>query len=214
VKRSPAAIIAEISKIDSDIVVLTETNSVIDLGSRYYKAPSRELPISEGSGWRDGENRTTIWSKYPQIDRPTTFNSSISVCSTIDILNRELNVYGTVIGVLGNRRKSFIEDLHSQIQDWKGLKGKGNICIAGDFNISFKDNYYYTEEGRQLIEGCFSELRIKNLTRDIDENIDHIAVSEAFLEASTCTNGFWNEDKTLSDHIGVWVSIEKHEGHQ
>jgi len=214
VKRSPAEIIAKIRTIDADIVVLTETNSVIDLGSPYYKAPSQELPISKDSGWRNGENRTTIWSKYREIDRPITFNSSISVCSTLDISNRELNVYGTVIGVLGNRRKSFIEDLHSQIRDWRKPQNTGKICIAGDFNISFKDNYYYTVEGRRLIEGCFTELGIRNLTGDIDKNIDHIAVSEAFLEASTCTKGFWNEDKTLSDHIGVWVSIEKHRGHQ
>jgi endonuclease/exonuclease/phosphatase family metal-dependent hydrolase len=49
-------------------------------------------------------------------------------------------------------------------------------------------------------------MRLQNLTSEIDGNIDHIAISKSFRKTAECA---WNLDKTLSDHIGVSVSVER-----
>jgi len=89
------------------------------------------------------------------------------------------------------------------------LPGAGNICIAGDFNISFSDNFYYTKEGRQKITSSFEELQIANLTQSIPQNMDHIAISKSFLKSMKCTEQIWIDDKRLSDHIGVSIMLDR-----
>lgn len=84
-------------------------------------------------------------------------------------------MYGTIIGVEGNRRSSFREDLALQIEGVTRLSGTGkSICVAGDYNCSFCDNYYYTKDGRKSILKCFEENQLSLLTADREECIDHI----------------------------------------
>jgi hypothetical protein len=204
-------IIEELRRIGADILVLTETSSVIDLGSEYsHSLASVPLPVSQYSG--AGENRTTIWSKS-SIKKLKTYDSSVSVCGGIQTEYGNLAVYGTVIGIQGNREKSFLPHLEKQIADWERIGKSSDICIAGDFNISFCDPYYYTKTGRALISESFAKLQIKNLTAEITENIDHIAISDAFVKNAKCKNYEWNKEKKLrvprlSDHKGVCISLE------
>ena len=117
-----------------------------------------------------------------------------------------LLVYGTIIGVLGNRRQSFRDDLVKQLADFSRITSQGrSLCIAGDFNCSFYDDYYFTSSGRESILQNFSENHIRLLTNQIPECIDHIAVTESFLNGSTFQAEEWNSDKTLSDHKGIAV---------
>jgi endonuclease/exonuclease/phosphatase family metal-dependent hydrolase len=103
--------------------------------------------------------------------------------------------------------KVLIKTLDKQITDWRRISQIGNICVAGDFNISFGDNYYYTKDGRQKINSTFEELKIENLTQHIPENIDHIAISSSFIQSNSSTTSIWNENKKLSDHIGVCLTL-------
>lgn len=200
-------IVEALKEVDADILILTETNSLIHPGEEYSSFATTSLQLLDEPHYENGENRTTIWSKYPVNRYMKTYDSFTSICVGIRTPLGELNVYGTIIGIYGNRNESFNVDLEMQIADWRRISEMENICVAGDFNISFADNYYYTKLGRQKINDCFQELKIDNLTRQIPENIDHIAISESFVKQRKPVPSFWNEDKKLSDHIGVCVNF-------
>lgn len=56
-----------------------------------------------------------------------------------------------------------------------------DLCIYGDFNCSFAGNYYYTKSDRAALQKAFSENKIRLLTGDMKECINHIAISEKLL---------------------------------
>lgn len=207
-KTRNAKILEALKEVDADILILTETNSLINPGAEYSPFATTSLGLLDEPYYKDGENRTTIWSKYPANRYMQTYDSFTSICTGIRTPYGDLNVYGTIMGIHGNRRESFNVDLDRQLADWKRIRRIGDICIAGDYNLSFMDNYYYTKDGRQKINDSFEELQIKNLTEQIPENIDHIAVSTSFLKFAECKTMVWNEDKKLSDHIGVSVFLQ------
>lgn len=101
------------------------------------------------------------------------------------------------------------------MEDLWRLNGAGyHICYAGDFNLSFCDNYYTKKPARDQLNDLFATLKMKNLTADIPENIDHIVLSDAFISGSSVEKECWNTDKKrarpiiLSDHKGVAVTIQ------
>ena len=54
-----------INKIDLDIIILTETNSIIEFGDKYFSASTKSLPVKyEDFSYEAGENRVTILSKF------------------------------------------------------------------------------------------------------------------------------------------------------
>jgi len=206
-KSRNTKIIESLNEVDADILILTETNTIINPGSAYTPFATTSLKLLNQPYYKKGVNRTTIWSKYPATRFSETYDGFTSICIGIKTPFGDLNVYGTIIGIHGNRRESFNKDLDKQIVDWRRFSQIGNICVAGDFNISFGDNYYYTKEGRQKINSTFEELKIENLTQHIPENIDHIAISSSFIKSKTLKTYVWNENKILSDHIGVCLTL-------
>ncbi len=206
-KTRNTKIVDALKEVDADILILTETSSIIHPGEAYNPFATASLLLLDEPYYKKGENRTTIWTKYPANRYMKTYDGFTSICIGIRTPIGDLNVYGTVIGIHGNRRESFNIDLNEQLADWERICGIGNICVAGDFNISFADNYYYTKDGRQKINSCFNELKVENLTQNIPENIDHIAISVSFLKSLKPVTSVWNEDKKLSDHIGVCVTL-------
>jgi endonuclease/exonuclease/phosphatase family metal-dependent hydrolase len=81
------------------------------------------------------------------------------------------------------------------------------LCISGDFNISFGDNYYFTKSGRQKLNESFARLDLKNLTSEIPQNIDHIIMTKSFIAENSISFETWNLDKTSSDHIGISITV-------
>ncbi len=81
------------------------------------------------------------------------------------------------------------------------------LCICGDFNCSFGDNYYYTKSGRIAIQDCFFKNHIDLLTKNCTECIDHIALSRGLVDGAKIHIDEWNLDKQLSDHKGIAVTI-------
>jgi endonuclease/exonuclease/phosphatase family metal-dependent hydrolase len=93
-----------------------------------------------------------------------------------------------------------------QLDDIEQLSTGGTpVCICGDFNCSFSDNYYFTKPGRGALLRTFSEHDIELLTKNEAECIDHIAVSKRFVTNGGIQVVEWNQDKLLSDHKGIAV---------
>jgi endonuclease/exonuclease/phosphatase family metal-dependent hydrolase len=197
-------IIECLKEVDADILILTETNTAVHFGDVYTYHHSE---ILQESFYKDGERRTSIYCKYSLIESYATFRADTSICKKLKTPFGDLVVYGTVIGINGNRRKNFDADLNEQLKDFKRISVNANFCIAGDLNMTFGDNYYFTQDGRQKLNDSFEKLQLVNLTAGIPENIDHIILSNAFINGKTIKLTEWNLDKKLSDHIGVCVEI-------
>lgn len=192
---------------DADILVLTETDCRLEPEYPYVfkSAPLHDVMPEL---YAATENRVTIYSKYPLVRRLETFDENTSVCVELETEYGNLIVYGTIIGVFGNRHSSFLPDLTMQMTDVERLsKLNDNICFCGDFNLSFSDNYYFTAEGRKRVLTQFEKSGLSILTRNQAECIDHIAISDCFVNHRMFSIEKWNQDKQLSDHKGIAVSF-------
>jgi exonuclease III len=203
-KEKKEKLIAIFNEVKADVWILTETNLAVRPGEGYMPLCSEILPDPKPYAYKPGDHEVIIWSKHPMSEFSIS-ETSTSVCARIKISDDLMTVYGTVIGVLGIK-KDFREHLEKQTKDWKSLRSSSDqICVAGDFNVCWKGKHF-PKIGRDELSECLNEMRLQNLTSEIDGNIDHIAISKSFRKTAECT---WNLDKTLSDHIGVSVSIER-----
>lgn len=205
--KKNAAITAYLHELDADILILTETNEAIQPDCNYQcyytSAPTESF-------YKAGERRTSIYTKYELAGEFDTFRSDTSICKTLRTPFGDLHVYGTVIGINGNRRHNFTTDLDEQVKDFERIAATGNFCLAGDLNMSFCDNYYFTDTGRKTMVDCFNKLNLVNLTGAVAENIDHIVLSKTFITGKKIEVQTWNEERKkgkLSDHMGVCVTI-------
>jgi endonuclease/exonuclease/phosphatase family metal-dependent hydrolase len=198
------SIVEKLENIQADILVLTETIENIELKTSYHQIHTSNLC---DSAYKPFEKRVSVFTKYEIIQQINTHQHNTAVCATVKAPIGALTVYGTIIGIHGNRRQSFKADLELQIEDYIKIAQSNNLCIIGDLNMSFADNYYFTNEGRQKLESTFEKLQLTNLTKDIPENIDHIVLASALAKDKKVVIDVWNRDKKLSDHIGVAVTI-------
>ena len=193
-----------LNSVDADILVLTETDTRINLANYTYQVFSEELDSSQN--YKSTERRVCIYSKYKITNQLKTFDAKTSLCVEIERNIGNLVIYGTIIGIYGNRHSSFNEDLSKQLEDFKNISDKHH-CIIGDYNISFGDNYYYTKISRNLLNKLFETNDLKLVTNDLSEAIDHIAISAAVIQSHKIEIEEWNLDKSLSDHKGVSVKF-------
>ena len=203
------AINAALKELAAEIVVLTETNTCIVPGDGYYVCSTLPLaPDKDGEYYKQGELRVSIYSVFPIIGQLPVSNPETTVCALIDTPYGQLAVYGCIIGIHG-RGKGFDIDLKQQVEDLSQIAQLHPVCYTGDFNVSFCDSYYTKKEAKELLEKSFSTFGMKNLTADIPETIDHIVISESFLANASVQHSCWNEDKKLSDHKGVKVTLQR-----
>lgn len=116
-----------------------------------------------------------------------------------------LNVYGTIIGVFGGKGERFNDDIKLQSLDFEKLSG--NICVAGDFNVALSGFAYPSHKARNQINETIEKLNLKCLTSEIIDNVDHIAISKSYIENHKTGIEIWNEDKKMSDHIGICITL-------
>ena len=197
-------IIENCEKVGADIFVLTETDSRVNL--KYYSIVST-APPKDMENYKQTEARVTIYTNYEIVRRIDTFDDQTAVCVELVTEAGNLLVYGTVIGIYGNRHKNFLYDLQRQVDDIERLAKEGSLCVIGDFNCSFTDNYYFTKDGRKALEDVFSKNDMTIVTREQQECIDHIAVSNEFIAGGVNRVHEWNHDKRLSDHKGIAVEL-------
>lgn len=193
----------------ADILVLTETDERMRPEYKYCFSTLFLKGISDPAVYAETENRVSIYTNYECVGRHKTYDENTAICVEIETEIGNLLVYGTIIGLSGNRRPSYAEDLLNQMKDIKYLVNAGYaVCMIGDFNCTFSDNYYYTKFGRESMLRCFADSRITILTEKAAECIDHIAVSDRFLSGwQVISIEEWNQDKRLSDHKGIVVEI-------
>lgn len=206
-KRDLDSILAACYQAKADILVLTETDSRVHLDYPYY-FQTQYLAERKPSFYQPTETRVSIFTRYRCVRQHPTYDNYTSLCVELETERGNLLVYGTIIGVYGNRLPPFKDDLMRQCVDFSRLAASGtSLCICGDYNLSFSDNYYFTNWGRGTIRQTFSKHGIKLLTSGQLECIDHIAISERFAAAASIEVEEWNEDKKLSDHKGIAVRL-------
>ena len=205
-KKQINTIISECESLGADIFILTETDTSVKPDFKYFFQTELLQGITEPVIYNDTESRVSIFTNYEIIKKYPTFDPHTSICIEVKTEKGNLVVYGTIIGVLGNRRSSYLNDLHKQLDDINNLLMSGkNVCIAGDFNCSFSDNYYFTNASRKILLDFFESSDISILTVDCSECIDHIAISKSFVGDSRFNIYEWNVKKELSDHKGIMV---------
>ena len=201
-------ILGECANAQADILVLTETDARIQPKYRYCFHTPYLVGVREPAHYADTENRVSVFTNYRCIRQYPTYDDTTAICVELETEKGSLLVYGAIIGISGNRQKSYGEDLVKQLKDITSFARSGHrICMVGDYNCTFGDNYYYTKFGRDSMLGCFSENQMSILTADRPGCIDHIAVSDAYIGNATITINEWNYEKTLSDHKGIVVEI-------
>lgn len=206
-KANLDAIIRECERPQADILVLTETDEQVRPAYRYcFQTP--RLEEIQPEFYKAKENRVSIFTNYPCVRQHPTYDPYTAICVELEAERGNLLVYGTIIGIFGNRHPSFQPDLLEQVADFRRLAAGGaSLCICGDLNCSFSDNYYYTKAGRDALLRSFEENRMRILTEAQSRCIDHIAVSSRFVESCDFQVQEWNLDKALSDHKGISVRI-------
>jgi exonuclease III len=147
--KSPA-IVDYLKKLNADILVLTETNEFINLGTE-YKVFHTEIFSAKRYNPKPGDRQVSIFSKYPVVRHIPTFRADTSLCLAIDTPYGELVVYGTIIGNFGNGGEQFELDLEKQLTDFETIGKTQNFCIIGDLNISFCDDFYFNTNGREKL---------------------------------------------------------------
>lgn len=208
-KTENQLIINKLEEFDADIIILTETNSAIKLKEKYKSIATETLESGfDGVKYEIGENRTTIWTKYKIVNQKQTFDNFTSVCAEIETPKGLLNVYGTIIGVFGGIGKRFKKDLEKQLLDFENISKENFVCIAGDLNVTFSGRVYPSHDARNKLNLAFEKLELENLTSEIENNVDHILISKSLVESRNVNIETWNQDKKLSDHIGICVTIE------
>lgn len=192
---------------NADILVLTETDKRIQPNYKYCfhsSAVTNEFPVKYG----DTENRVSIFTNFPCVRHHKTYDSHTAICVELQTDIGNLLVYGTIIGIYGNRHPTFMLDLANQMRDIDRLSKLGlALCICGDFNCSFSDNYYFTHDARNKILKHLKNNSLILLTENEAECIDHIAITKSMVNLTNLRIEEWNIDKRLSDHKGVAVEI-------
>lgn len=208
-KKSNQLIIDKLAEYNADIVVLTETNTLINPDTEYSSIETETLIKGyDGIDYRVGENRTAIWTKYKTIEQHKTYDNYTSVCAQIETPYGSLNVYATIIGVFGGLGERFKSDLKNQLSDLEKLSSENPLCIVGDLNVTFSGRVYPSHDARNRLNAAFEKLKLINLTSEMENNIDHIILSKDFIQNKKVTIETWNHDKILSDHIGICLTIE------
>lgn len=196
-----------LEKQNCDILVLTEYDEKIKPKGFEFEIATKCLAELNSEFYRANEKRVKIFSKYKILYEYETYDNFTSCCAELETEMGNLIVYGTIVGIYGNRNQNFKDDLPKQIKDYRNLSANRNLCLIGDFNISFCDNYYFTNFGRNELNKSFAENDIENLTGNIAKTIDHIAISSKFIGNSKIEIAEWNCVKKLSDHKGISVKI-------
>jgi exonuclease III len=219
-------IIELIKEINLDILFLTETNSVINFSSDYFKLQTIPLPEDyEHCTYHDGENRVTIFSKYKFIDiKIDTYDPYTSVCGEVVTPFGNLILYGSIIGSFGpvgpENMEYFKRDLIGQQKDIRKLREKGKLCYSGDFNMLFSSDWYqdgYPKEEVRKMSCFFEEMHLVNETKQNKDCAIHIVINDDFVKEKKLEvkhhripiKGiiFKNMKGRISDHDLVMIDI-------
>ncbi len=202
IKRKTELVLDKLVDINADILVLTETNSIIQL-ENYTCISTDILPTDfDNIKYAAGENRVSILTKYKTTTRHTTFDSFTTVCTDIETPFGQLAVYGSIIGVFANRQPRFDNDLYGQLADFGKIFPGRQVCFAGDLNVTFSGRPWPSNKARQTLVDAFDKFGLSNATANIADTVDHIILSKDYIHNKHLEIETWDTDKKLSDHVG------------
>lgn len=206
-KRKNLLILDKLAQINADILVLTETNSIIQPDNYHCISTDLLPPDFDQIKYRVGEKRVSILTKYQITTQHKTFDRFTTVCADIETPFGPLTVYGSIIGVFGNRQPRFDNDLYGQMADFEKIFPGRHVCFAGDLNITFSGMPWPSKKARQTLIDAFGKFGLTNTTAHIPDTVDHLALSTEFLINKHIEIETWNVDKKLSDHVGHVVTL-------
>ena len=120
-----------------------------------------------------------------------------------------LTVYGSIIGVFGSRQPRFDNDLSGHLSDFEKIFPGRQICFAGDLNITFSGQPWPSNKARQALVDTFKKYGLTNTTANMADTVDHIVLSNDFLDSKQLEIETWNTDKKLSDHVGHLLTLKQ-----
>jgi endonuclease/exonuclease/phosphatase family metal-dependent hydrolase len=200
---------------NTDVIVLTESDTRFTLKG-YEIQHSQYAKYFDWNGQRrdyaETERRVSILSKHAFVKQIATFDEEIALAWQINIDGNDTIIYGTILGITGKNDFNFDHHLGRMQRDWALLAEQNNLCIAGDFNISFADNYYTKALVRSVMQEFFIKHKLMHLTAGLPQCIDHIVLSNKLLEKDVkhvkpTSVGTFGEEKVLSDHVGIRVKV-------
>jgi hypothetical protein len=202
IKKKNHQILEKLNEINADILVLTETSSKIQI-ENYNFVSTEPLPnFFDNIKYDNGENRVSIFTKYKILTQYKTFDNYTTVCADIETPKGRLTVYGSIIGVFGNRQPRFDNDLNGHLTDFERIISNKMFCLAGDLNVTFSGRPWPSIKARDTLLNTFQKYNLTNTTSYIDNNVDQIVLSNEYLSDKHLQIETWNIDKTLSDHVG------------
>ena len=105
------------------------------------------------------------YDSYRSLENLKSLDKVVILSTKIGALVHETQKErGMTAGFIGSKGVKFKDDLPKQIADFNKFSKTENLCIIGDYNISFCDNYYFTNLGRTELNKSFVENKINNLT--------------------------------------------------
>jgi exonuclease III len=192
---------------NADVVILTNTRVRFHLGDPYKRIASAEMPSRhDGIDYKAGENRVSIYTKYPFKNKVKTYDSHSSVCQMIETPLGNLNVYGTILGA---NPDLFESDLVEQKDDLERIEGA--ICYAGDYNMSLVEPFMPNEEKVKKLQDFANEQKIAILTADFENLYNHVAVSKSFLKGNTTQIELFPVSEDISKEEIIVVTIKEKE---
>ena len=211
---------AELLKLNSDILGITDSVDSLKLPNYSYSYKTRPIPentIYEGINYTEylkGETaiRVAVFSKYESIRSFPVIDEYTSVCNEFNTEIGPLTIYATIVGTRFNKMPFAKTELDNCISDCMRIASlTDNLCLAGDLNTSFrKEDVYYEikhlSSRRALVDLC-EKCKMELTTKNIDENIDHILLPVKLNQKFKATTSIFVEKNVLSDHKGILVEI-------
>ncbi len=211
------------NRTQADILVLTEndinirpkydhcrhTETLENFDEPIPSHPKEEQLSTHTPYYKSTERRVSIYTNYEIVREHPTYDKYTALCLELETEKGNILVYGTIMGVLGHKKPSYMNDVIKQTKDFISLtKEEHNLCICGDYNCSFSDNYFFKSESRDLILKTFTKCDIQLVTAGSWHGIDHIAISKEFIGEGNVLISEWNTEKRLSDHKGISVQFD------
>ena len=215
---------------DADVWVLTETHD--DLALSY---PYQSIHTEQRYRTNNGGRWTSIWTRFPIIERINTIDPSRTVCARLQAdTGLEVVAYGTVLPWMHDRTRDaddprpawseFYRVTDQQAVEWKRLRGRypsAALVVAGDLNHNLGGPHYYgTNKGRNQLHEALAGAELDCLTQTDNfppgqlgyPPIDHVCAAPPRNHQLSASVEGWEKTTrdgvTLSDHSGVLADIE------
>lgn len=208
---------ALINAFDFDILVITEgiNLNLPNFPYKYLCEPIPENILYEGLNYSEyladeTAYRTIIYSKYPSVKQYEVTDSRTALALELVTPFGNLVIYATIVGTWFNKKPYAQIELDNLIFDCKSIYlSNPNLIVVGDLNTSFRENekkFCISTSTTQALKILFDDLGMILPTNDLDENIDHIVIPEAFKN-NVINCEVFVEKGAVSDHKGIFIAF-------